>query len=345
MEPAPEATIAEDASHSKKRPRTDPGETSMALVKVNTPSQGDKGKATSSEAKPTILMDSPQLRLVADINPLLIKRLEARNEIGFRRLLGNKRPTFVVMELNVPYFRACITDVMTGVLRHRYHHSGSYRTSEIEAEIKDIVPYVVDMCCSALYAKFRSIHKSYGTKGTRYTTSPLYTKEIELPLPLALAIEQFGSFETHSLVKNVLIAPTFPEGVTNEGRSKTEFIATQYLAYIPTFKELGIPCKTVDTRQKTGTPWWTYRIQVVNDTADLVCMIPASHYTDLSADLRLLFLSTQGEEKKFEQLIIFPDAYKKLDYGTRDREERSGSNIRTFLALCHGPEEEWTHGA
>jgi len=328
-----------DAMGQTKILRIEPRAT---LLLTASPHMGPSSMITD-EAKATALLPRQIQRASIEPNPAYLKRLEQRGEIGFRRLLGKKKLAMQLVVLDVSEFRRCIQHVLQGVLQLRYHSLGSYRNSEISAEIEEIVPLTADMCMSALYARLRSIHKSYGKYATRYSTAPCYTKDVELPLPLALAIEQIGSFETHSLETNTLVVPTYPEGTKNEGRRSDEYQVTEYLAYIPTFKELGIPCKAVDTRLKTGTAWWTYKVRNLIETTDLICLLPPSHYSDLSAQLRACFLAEVYEDPLHCKDIIAIDE-EAPTFGTKFRELPIGYNIRVFLALCHGPEEEWSHG-
>lgn len=144
---------------------------------------------------------------------------------------------------------------------------------------------------SALYAKLRSIHKSYGKHGTRYTSSPSYSEEVEILPPFALAIQEFGAFETHSLENQSIYSPTFPEGNQNEGREKAEYPLTEYLSFLPTIKSLAIPCKSIDSKLTAGSAWWTYIVRNVHHTSDLVCTLPPLHYSYQTAVLRSVYMA------------------------------------------------------
>ncbi|XP_073018254.1 uncharacterized protein [Primulina eburnea] len=194
----------------------------------------------------------------------------------------------------------------------------------------------------AIYAKLRSIFKAYGKHASRYASAPAYTKDVELPLPFALAIQELGVFETCSLLTNFVYAPTYPEGVEHEGRKKSAYPHAEYLSYLPTLKELGIPCKSIDPRVKTGSSWWTYKVKNFHDTHDLICTLPPSLYSDLSAIIRSVFLIPKLESNECKDVVQPPADAK--DYGTRLKDVIPGSAVRSFLALCHGPEEEWSHG-
>ncbi|CDO45228.1 Coat Protein [Arhar cryptic virus-I] len=280
-------------------------------------------------------------RLVLEGNPSYYRKLLDRKEIGYRRTGAGKVLTFRSFDLNVSYFRTAITDVMSRVLKIRYQSNGSMRQTEIDTEIATFVPHIVNVCMSALYAKLRSLNKSYGRHGTRYATAPVYTKDIEIPLPLALAIQELGSFQTQNLENNVIMIPTYPEGVQHEGRTAAEFPVAEYLSYVPTLLDLKIPLKSVDARIKTGSAWWTYKLEVIHYTADFICTIPRSLYSDMTALLRTLFLSGSLEQPP-EDLVVFPED--QATFGTLLNCLSAGFNARTFLALIGGPKEEWSFG-
>lgn len=318
--------------------------TSSAIVPFDPKQKGPATEIDDENLLNTELVLNVQRRTTVEINPHLIRKLEDSNEIGYRKPLTKKKAKFTTLDVDPAEVRRCIAAVLQPVLLKRYLALGSYRSSEIAVLVKELTDLTVDACMAALYAKFRSIHRTYGTLGNRYTTPATYTREMELPLPLALAIEEFGAFETHSLTENLLLAPTYPEGTKNEGRSVDELKTTEYISYLPTFKELRIPCKAVDTRLKNGTAWWTLKVRNTYSVTDLQMTLPPSHYSDLAAQLRALFLAGQAE-KRDEPLDFVKFTEPVANYGIRYRDLRDGYNIRVFFALIHGPEEEWSHYA
>lgn len=94
----------------------------------------------------------------------------------------------------------------------------------------------------------------------------------------------------------------------------------------------------MDTGIEAGSPWWTYKVENWHHTSDLVCMLPPSHYSDLSATFRTVVLVPKSD--RCADIIEFPENI--VNYATRVREMRPGSGVRSFLALCHGPKEEWS---
>ncbi|QCD86406.1 hypothetical protein DEO72_LG3g928 [Vigna unguiculata] len=261
--------------------------------------------------------------------------------VGYRRVGASNKVTVKSFDINVTYLRTAITDVMTRVLTIRYSLN-HMRESVINEEITTYVPHIVNMCMSALYAKLHNTNKTYGLHATRYTTDPSYTKDIELPLPLALAIQEFGSFRTHSLQENKIMVPTYPEGTQFEERSVVDLPIAEYLAYVPTLLQLGIQMKSVDAEIGKGSAWWTYKVEVILSTTDFLCTLPRSHYSDMSALLRMLFLSG-SEESHPEDVVTFAD--NTTTYGTLVHRLTTGFNSRTILALIHSPSEECSFGS
>lgn len=290
------------------------------------------------------LLFRERTRLALDFNPAYVSRLEKRRELGYYANPANRRLQFTTFDLNVAEFRRCITQVMTRVLHVRYYDRSNLRATEITAEIAVIVPLTVSACMCAVYAKLRQIHRQHGRLATRYPTPPHYNKDIELPLPLALAIQELGMFQTESLEQNLLLAPTYPEATLYEGRAVDAFNITDYQTYVPTFKDLGIPCKSVDPNLKKGSAWWTYRLTNSEGTTDLLCAMPPTCYSDLAAAIRMLFLATSDEpdDTTCSEIFNWPDNMN--DFGTHLRESPPNSNTRAFLALCQGPKEEWSNG-
>lgn len=87
---------------------------------------------------------------------------------------------------------------------------------------------------------------------------------------------------------------------------------------------------------KLGSVWWMYSVQNIHDTSDLGYILPPSHYSDLSIIVRSVFLFPDKSSNYSEEAT---------NYDIQHREMCPGYNIRSFLALCHGPKEEWSYGA
>ena len=302
------------------------------------PPAADLPPAAEEDAQ---LVFREQLRQTLDVDPKYLSLLTTRGEIGYWRASDRKVLANRVLTLDCTEFRRTIGATLTSALRIVYYQQGSMRQADIDAEIAAFVPLAVDVCMTALYAKLRNIHRSHNVHPTRYTTAPSYAKDVELPLPFALAIQELGVFETNSLTANVLCIPTFPEGTQHEGRAAAANHITRYLSYLPTLRELGLPLKTIDVHLKKGSPWWTYKLSVQDNTVDLVCTIPPSLYTDFSAQLRMLFIVPTAADAFDAAELVEHDAAIP-HFGVRAKELRRGINYRAFLALCHSPSECWT---
>lgn len=159
------------------------------------------------------------------------------------------------------------------------------------------------------------------------------------PLPFALAVQDFGAFETHSLETQSIHAPTFPEGTQHEGLEKAKYPLTEYLSFLPTIKSLAIPCKSIDSWLKTGSAWWVYIVRNVHHTLHLATIT----LPERCSPVRSVYMApTSIDEPTVTNIVkMLEDS---PNYGVRMR-EMPGSNVRSFLALCHAPEEEWSYGA
>ncbi|GFP96432.1 hypothetical protein PHJA_001787300 [Phtheirospermum japonicum] len=203
-----------------------------------------------------------------------------------------------------------------------------------------MTPIIVNACMAALYAKLRTIHKQFQTYATRFTAAPSYSKDIELPLPFADAIQNFGVFTPVGIEDNFVCIPVYPENIQNEGRSTQNWQSYSYEAYMPYMKGLGIPLKSVDTRLKVGSPWWTYFTELQDRHFDLRCIFPPINYSDHSALLASIFMRMNPARDDAVPIITHLDT-DVLDYPVRLREISDGFQLRAFSALCHAPREEW----
>ncbi|DAZ87293.1 TPA_asm: coat protein [Arceuthobium sichuanense virus 6] len=273
-------------------------------------------------------------------NPNYLRLLRSRNEIGYFKTILKETLTSQSFEIVVSYFRYAMTQTLKSAILLRYLNSQEPRTSDAEAKINALVPLAVDVTMSALYARLRNLNRAFVKHATRYTSAPSYTKDVELPLPFALAIQEIGSFETQALSTNVVYLPTYPEGVNYDGRSNPQYKYAEYQSYVPFMKSIGIPCKTIDPNNKLGSAWWTLKVSNQHATTDLLCTLPQSHYSDHSVVLRQLFLVTpQGSSQPSDDIVNFGQNHE--NYGYRAKAVRPASNVRAFLALCHAPTEEW----
>ncbi|KAF5182510.1 coat protein [Thalictrum thalictroides] len=172
-----------------------------------------------------------------------------------------------------------------------------------------------------------------------FSSPPTYSKDLELPLPFADAIQNFGVFETRSMLSNYFMIPVYPEGAKYEGRSSEDWHYSKYGSSLHLLKECGIPLNSVDTCIKDGSAWWTYKIREVYDSFDFQCIIPFLHHTDHSAILSSMFLLVDGNTKSL--LPIIKHHTDDQDYGVRLREVPSGFPFQSFSALCHASRELW----
>ncbi|DAZ87290.1 TPA_asm: coat protein [Arceuthobium sichuanense virus 5] len=278
-------------------------------------------------------------RLAIVVNPNCLKAMKDAGFLGFTRpdAQFSLDPRFY--SFDVPTLRSRFSEVINAYLLTKVRELGRFTASQAAAHVNRVSLLVADACMSALYAKLRTIHKQYGTYASRFTTPPSYSKEIELPLPFADAIQNVGVFETRCMSVNYLMIPVLPEGTKHEGRSQEEWHVYQYEAYIPLLKECGVTVKSVDTRVKAGSAWWTLRPRYVLETYDLECILPFLHYSDHSVTTASMFLVKSTDVNSASPIIAFKDD--DLNHGVRFREIPEGFQIRSFAALCRAPREEW----
>lgn len=161
-----------------------------------------------------------------------------------------------------------------------------------DAEAADHATVTADVCMSALYAKLRNIHRTFGTYSNRYTNSARYTKNIELPVPFAEAISNIGVFNIEMTVNIKTIVPTYPEGTENEGCSCEEFPIARYCGILPHMKNAGIPLKSIDIHDTTGTAWWTFKVKHDGNRYAFAGIFPPVLYSNLSCHIAQMFIVT-----------------------------------------------------
>nr|QPL17799.1 coat protein [Pistacia cryptic virus] len=312
-----------------------PSAAGMEIVSVGHPSDhvsgGDAAQASS-------LIPRYHERLSLTINPNYLQLLTADGTLGFDRLPGQRMPSMRYYTIDLDVFTAAISNVMTSYLTLKLIEQGKMTQGQVTNEVAIQTPVIVNACVSALYAKLRNIHKSFGTYAARFNAPATYSKDIELPLPLADAIQNFGVFNPNGTLNHYVCVPVYPEGVQNEGRSTQLWQSYQYEAYIPVLKSLGIPVKSVDTRIKSGSAWWTYRPQLVDGHYDFRCIFPPSNYSEHSAVLASIFLVINDDDEPIPLIAYQADD---VNYPVRLREVPAGFQLRAFSALCHAPSEEW----
>jgi len=291
-----------------------------------------------AEEQPIELLPRMFERMALTIDPKFADGLTNQKTIGYFRPHNQRMPTVRYYELNVTNFRESISKILTTYLKFVLAQRKTMSLARIDAEVTLVVPLITNACMAALYSKLRTIHSAYQTYITRFTNRPTYTKEIELPLPLADAIDNVGIFTLSNTEVYYICVPLFPEGTLNEGRSVQAWNSFQYEAYIPMLKEYGIPVKSIDTRRKNGTPWWTYKVSYVSGSYDFRCIYPPANYTEHSAMLASMFARLNEDE---EILPIITHQATDVDYPYRFREMPEDYQVKAFAALCQASSPEW----
>jgi hypothetical protein len=84
-----------------------------------------------------------------------ISILSARGEIGYWswRATAAKELARRNLEINVTELRRCMASILNDSLMILYFDSGSMCDADINTELKAIVPVIIDVCMTALYAK------------------------------------------------------------------------------------------------------------------------------------------------------------------------------------------------
>ncbi|CAN8308434.1 unnamed protein product [Cochlearia groenlandica] len=183
-----------------------------------------------------------------------------------------------------------------------------------------------DVCVCTIYAKQRNLHRYIGTYKGRFRGESYYSKDIELPLPFAIAIENFGLFKTFSMTKHYYyVFPVFPEGNMSE-----EYLNMfEYESYLPLFDEIGLPTKCMDPNKRNGTAWWTYKPMYNGDSYDLKMPYHISNYSDHSSIVATMFLSHDDDDNDtcVVKPIVTPPC-DDSDYGLHFRDIREGEQMR-----------------
>eukprot|EP00262_Sarcandra_glabra_P017759 TRINITY_DN6185_c0_g1_i1.p1 TRINITY_DN6185_c0_g1~~TRINITY_DN6185_c0_g1_i1.p1 ORF type:complete len:345 (+),score=18.40 TRINITY_DN6185_c0_g1_i1:170-1204(+) len=313
-------------------------EPSLERALIVKSSQKETSTKDQKDSKPIDSVPRAFERLSLTVNPSYLTRLRAANELGYERPFEQRRLPKRHYEIQISNLRDAMTYVLSNFIIWKQAEQGRFTIGQINSEVNEIVPICVDACMTALYAKLRTIHKQYGTYAHRFNAPATYAKDIELPLPFADAIQNFGVFETRCMKKNYVLVPVYPEGIKNEGRKNEEWHSNKYESCLPILRECGIPMKNVDTRIKFGHAWWTYKVEEAHGAYDFRCILPSLHYSDHSAILASMFFYLDRERRPVQIIRHLPDD---ADYGLRLREVRAGFQLRAFAALCHLPSEEW----
>lgn len=330
------APVAKKLKVSSDLPESRGSNTDMQLV---VHASNADGNTTTATAEQSALVPRSFERLMLTINPEYVTRLNHVKVLGFARTFAQRNPTYRYYTINLVNFRDAITSVLQDYLDIKYHDKGEWSNAQITQELAYIIPIIVDACVTALYARLRPVHKSLGTYANRFGPASIYHKDMELPLPIADAIQYFGTFNPVGTTTNHMCVPLYPENTPNEGRVTANWNGSLYETAIPMLKDLGIPFKSVDTRIKSGSPWWLLKSEIINGDIDLRCIFPPSNYSDHSALLASIFCLTNANNTEVRPVINF--LANDVKYPVRFREIAPGFKVRAFAALCHAPREEW----
>jgi hypothetical protein len=279
-------------------------------------------------------------RLALSIDPDFLQKTKDAKIIGFERPVAQRLPNVRYYQINLNLFRSRIKSLFSTYLKKKLYAMRLTSENELTDEVETISNIVVDACCAALYAKLRNIHRQFQTHATRYTTPPSFNKEVELPLPFADAIQNFGVFSPIGTTSSIICVPTYQEGTMNEGRLNQVWESYRYEFYLERIKEAGIPTKTVDIHSKPGNSWWLFKYVWFHDHYDLRCMYPPINYSDHVATVAMMFAEDSTvPNQPAPQLLNTHET--DVQYPYRMMDNSPNSQHRAFAALCHAPREEW----
>nr|CAH2618930.1 putative coat protein 2 [Subalpine fir deltapartitivirus]CAI5384013.1 putative coat protein 2 [Subalpine fir deltapartitivirus] len=305
------------------------------------PLKGKEITVHTKPAPPPPALDSTKAdygQVQQSLNEAYVRWLKEKRFLGWKRIPSEIKTRIKDVELELDNLRAAIENVMVDVLGWRMIDSGNFTSDEVATLSPEIAKSVSDAFMTAMYAKLRFIHQQSRTQVSRYSTRPSYSKVVELPLPLAFAIEGLGIVETHSETERRNLIPTIAEGTRHECRKEEEFNTFAYQTHMALMKDLEIPMKAIIPQTQNGNPWWTYKVLAITKKLNLQCTLPPSHYTEYSAHLRAVFLANSSKNEEV-QLIKFD--HLTPEYGTMFRERDIGFNRLAFEALCQASEEDW----
>lgn len=334
-------TIPAESSKGPKRSRpSEPDSSSIAsnskLALILSASKTNEVEAQPDESS---LIPRTFERLALTVNPEFLATGKARGQYGFNRTFASRNQTFRYYTINLVNFKATIVDLLTKFLTLRMREKNEWSEANIATEVDYMVPLIRDACCTALYARLRPVHRSIQEYANRFTTASVYTKDLELPLPLADAIQNFGPFTPAGIPQNYYCVPVYPENTQHEGRTDAQWRSSNYEAIIPRLKDLGIPFKSIDSRIKSGTSWWTLYPRKVGTSRDLVCIFPPINYSEHSTSVACLFLFDSEDGENSLPIINFNQD--EQFWPARARDLPIGYKLRAFAALCQAPRTEW----
>jgi hypothetical protein len=299
---------------------------------------GSKAKEKEEQQPATDLIPVQFSRLVGEANPEYALSMRQAGELSFQRPAANRMLNTRDYTLDVKNIRTRITEVATEVLTWLNCEHGNYPTATATANAAADAALIADGCMTALYARLRTIARTFNVNPTRFTTPATFPKEVELPLPFALAIENIGVFDTEDVTPPVRIVPTYPENTTNEGRAAQTWNTSNYLSIVAIMKEQNIPFKKINIHNKTGTPWWTFVPLYNHCEYDLRCIFPPIMYTALSATIAQMFL----HHTKDVPDMIYSAKADDQHHPRRMRVIHPREVPKAFFALCNFPDYTWS---
>ena len=288
---------------------------------------------------PKDLIQWPIERLATQVNPIFLETIVLNGEGGYEVSDVQVNPVTRVYEINVTNIRTAFRSVLYTILLTKFIERGDRTVTAATNLATTVSTLTADACMAALYAKLRTLHRQIYTFKGRFTDQPTYTKDIELPLPFAVAIDGIGMFRTSAMSTRYNVVPVYPENTKNEGRSTDSINFLEYKSYLAYFAEIGIPTRTIDTRIAPGNAWWTYRTSYDGDVYDLKINFPPLHFNDHLANLAIMLLGNSGADGTNSNLITFKED--DLDYGWHVKDIREGEQARAFAALCQWAPRYW----
>nr|UHA47119.1 hypothetical protein [Raphanus sativus cryptic virus 2] len=326
--------IADAPPEGERDPKT--VRPSNALVPVGSGSAATQVAANTATKD---LLQWPIERLATQVNQVFLDTIIQNGEGGYEVPDDQIVPTLRVYEIHVTNLRNAFRSVLYTVLRTKFIERGDRTVNAATTLATNVSNLTADACMAALFAKLRTLHRQIYTYKGRFTDQPTYTKDIELPLPFAVAIDGIGMFRTSAMSTRFNVVPVYPEGTKNEGRSADSINFLEYKSYLAYFAEIGIPTRTIDTRVTPGNAWWTYRTSYDGDVYDLKINYPPLHFNDHLANLAIMFLGNSGANRNNSSIIITKDD--DLDYGWHVKDIREGEQARAFAALSQWAPRYW----
>ena len=304
------------------------------------PADGTAVAPTGADATPARdLIQWPIERLATQVNQVFLDTIIQNGEGGYEVPDDQIVPTLRVYEINVTNLRNAFSSVLYNILRTKFIERGDRTVTAATILATNVSTLTADACMAALYAKLRTLHRQIYTYKGRFTDQPTYTKDIELPLPFAVAIDGIGMFRTSAMSTRYNVVPVYPEGTKNEGRSGDSINFLEYKSYLAYFAEIGIPTRTIDTRVSPGNAWWTYRTSYDGDVYDLKINYPPLHFNDHLANLAIMFLGNSGADRNNASIIQTQAT--DSDYGWHVKDIREGEQARAFAALSQWAPRYW----